>query len=138
MKFDKILDNGSLWAVRYEGDDDNALRKVFAQWNDPEWLWDFFTENMADLESYFKITDLNQAIYDTIDDSGELECLILDISPDADLDLLFRPLENSRTAEMYKYAYHSDADRIDTASFRIQTIIKTVSHLFAFVSVFVF
>ena len=84
----------------YEGDDDNALRKVFAQWNDPEWLWDFFTENMADLESYFKITDLNQAIYDTIDDSGELECLILDISPDADLDLLFRPLENSRTAEM--------------------------------------
>lgn len=100
MKFDKILDNGTLWAVRYEGDDDNALRKVFAQWNDPEWLWDFFTENMADLESYFKITDLNQAIYDTIDDSGELECLILDISPDADLDLLFRPLENSRTAEM--------------------------------------
>ena len=55
---------------------------------------------MSDLESYFKITDLNQAIYDTIDDSGELECLILDISPDADLDLLFRPLENSRTAEM--------------------------------------
>ena len=100
MKFDKILDNGTLWAVRYEVDDDNALRKVFAQWNDLEWLWNFFTENMAGLESYFKITDLNQAIYDTIDDSGELECLILDISPDADLDLLFRPLENSRTAEM--------------------------------------
>ena len=100
MKFDKILDNGTLWAVRYDGDDDNALRKVFAQWNDPEWLWNFFTENMADLESYFKITDLNQAIYDTLDDSDALECLILDISPDADLDKLFRPLENSRAAEM--------------------------------------
>lgn len=100
MTFDKILNNGTLWAVRYEGDDDNALRKVFNQWNDPEWLWDFFTENMADLEAYFKITDLNQAIYDTMDDSGELECLILDISPDADLDALFRPLENYRTTEM--------------------------------------
>lgn len=52
------------------------------------------------LESYFKITDVNQAIYDTIEDSEELECLILDISPDANLDLLFRPLENNRTAEM--------------------------------------
>ena len=29
-----------------------------------------------------------------------MECLILDISPDANLDLLFRPLENNRTAEM--------------------------------------
>ena len=100
MTFDKILENGTLWAVRYDGDDDNALHKVFNQWNDPEWLWNFFTENINDLEAYFKMTDLNQAIYDTMDDSGELECLILDISPDADLDLMFRPLENSRAAEM--------------------------------------
>ena len=100
MTFGKILENNTLWAVRYDGEADNSLRMVFSQWNDPEWLWDFFTENMADLESYFKITDVDQAIYDTMDDSDELECLILDISPDADLDKLFRPLENSRTAEM--------------------------------------
>lgn len=100
MTFDKILENNSLWAVRYDGESDNSLRMVFNQWNDPEWLWNFFTENMADLESYFKITDVDQAIYDTMDDSDELECLILDISPDANLDKFFRPLENSRTAEM--------------------------------------
>lgn len=100
MTFDKILENNTLWAVRYDGEADNSLRMVFNQWNDPEWLWDFFTENMADLESYFKITDVDQAIYDTMDDSDELECLILDISPDANLDKLFRPLENSRTAEL--------------------------------------
>ena len=29
-----------------------------------------------------------------------LQCLILDISPDADLDRIFRPLSNSRTSEM--------------------------------------
>lgn len=100
MKFDKILDNNTLWAVRYDGADDNALQQLFSQWNDPEWLVDFFLENMSDLESYFKITDINQAIYDTIDDSLRIQCLILDISPDADLDRIFRPLNNSRTSEM--------------------------------------
>lgn len=96
MTFDKILDDGRLWAVRYDGDNDNALQNVFNQWNDPEWLWGFFTENLSDLESYFKITDVDQAIFDTMEDSSELECLILDISPDANLDKMFRPLENNR------------------------------------------
>ena len=52
------------------------------------------------MTSYFTITDVNQAIYDTIDDSERLQCLIMDISPEADLDKLFRPLDNSRTSEM--------------------------------------
>lgn len=100
MKFDKILKNNKLWAVRYDGDDDNILQKIFEQWSNPIWLVDFFTENMTDLESYFKITDLNKAIFDTIDDSNKLQCLILDITPDADLDRIFRPLENNRTNEI--------------------------------------
>lgn len=100
MKFDKILKNNKLWAVRYDGDDDNILQKIFEQWSNPIWLVDFFTENMSDLESYFKITDLNKAIFDTIDDSNKLQCLILDITPDADLDRIFRPLENNRTNEI--------------------------------------
>jgi len=100
MKFDRILENDKLWAVRYDGDDDNILQKIFEQWNNPIWLVDFFTDNISDLESYFKITDLNRAIFDTIDDSNELQCLILDITPDADLDKIFRPLENNRTNEI--------------------------------------
>lgn len=100
MTFDKILDNSTLWAVRYDGEEDNALQRLFEQWSDPEWLVEFFLENISDLTSYFKITDINQAIYDTIDDNYRLQCLILDISPDADLDKLFRPLENSRTSEI--------------------------------------
>ncbi len=100
MTFDKILENNTLWAVRYDGDSDNSFSMIFNQWNDINWLWEFFTNNNKDLESYFKITDLNQAIYDTITDSDELECLILDISPDANLDRHFRPLENNRTIDM--------------------------------------
>ena len=100
MTFDKILEDGRLWAVRYDGDQDNVLQIVFNQWNDPEWLWSFFTDNLSDLESYFKIIDLDRAIFDTMEDSGKLECLILDISPNANLDLLFRPLDNNRAVEM--------------------------------------
>lgn len=100
MTYDKILDDGRLWSVQYEGDDFNALQMLFDQWEDPMWLRDFFLKNIDDLASYFKITDVNQAIFDTLEDREKLQCLILDISPDADLDKLFRPLDNNRTQEM--------------------------------------
>lgn len=99
MTFDKILENGKLWAVRYAGAKDNILQTIFEQWSNPEWLVDFFTENLQDLESYFKITDINQAIYDTIDDNMNIQCLILDLSPDANLDKIFRPLYNESSLE---------------------------------------
>ncbi|MBO5361353.1 MAG: hypothetical protein J6A35_00175 [Paludibacteraceae bacterium] len=99
MTFDLITEDGRLWAVRYDGAEDNALDAVFNQWNDVLWLREFFKANIDDLVSYFKITDVDDAVYDTIEDSDKLECLILDISPDADLDKLFRPLENSRIDE---------------------------------------
>lgn len=100
MKFDKILDNNTLWAVRYDGANDNVLHEVFSQWNDPEWLVNFFLNNISDLKDYFKITDINKAIYDTIDDADKLQCLILDLSPEADLDTIFRPLHNSMSSEV--------------------------------------
>ena len=100
MTFDTITDNGNLWAVRYDNCLDNVLDTILDQWNDVVWLRSFFKRNIDDLASYFKITDVNQAIYDTIEDSERLQCLIMDISPDADLDKIFRPLENYRTSEM--------------------------------------
>ena len=100
MKFELITENERLWAVRYDDCLDNVLDSILGQWNDVVWLRSFFKENIDDLASYFKITDVNQAIYDTIEDSERLQCLIMDISPDADLDKIFRPLENNRTSEM--------------------------------------
>ncbi len=100
MTFDDITEDGRLWAVRYEGAEDNALATILDQWNDMVWLRSFFKENIADLASYFKITDVNEAIYDTLDDAERLQCLIMDISPDADLDRIFRHLEPSRISEM--------------------------------------
>ena len=100
MTFDDITENGKLWAVRYEGKNDNALYTLFDQCNDVMWLRSFFKKNWQDLESYFKITDINQAIEDTIEDSDRLQGIIMDISPEANLDEIFHPLENFRTSEM--------------------------------------
>ena len=38
MTFDKIIEGGRLWAVRFDNDKDNALQKVMSQWSDAEWL----------------------------------------------------------------------------------------------------
>lgn len=100
MTFDKVLDDGRLWAVRFNKDNENALQKVLSQWQDAEWLADFFMQNMDDLISYFKITNIEDAIYQTMEDRDEMACIIMDISPDANLDHFFRPLDNNRISEM--------------------------------------
>ena len=100
MTFDKILENGRLWAVRYDKDHVNALERVLSQWSDAEWLTDFFMQNIDDLISYFKITNIEDAIYQTMEDRDDMACVIMDISPDANLDRFFRPLDNNRTSEM--------------------------------------
>ncbi len=100
MRFERILENGKLWAVVYDGDNVNALEKVFTQWNDYEWLREFFTLHLDDLASFFHITNIDRAIFDTVDEANDLECLIMDIEPDANLDKLFRPLENTRISEV--------------------------------------
>lgn len=100
MQFDDITNDGRLWSVRYEGETENALYQSFALWNDVEWLRNFFCENKEDLASFFKVTNVDEAIFDTIEDSDKLQCLILDLSPDADLEKLFRPLDNRQTAAL--------------------------------------
>ena len=99
MTFDDITEDGRLWAVRYDGEDDNVLFSLFDQWNDVVWLRSFFKANSSDLEKYFKITNINDAIELTLEDSEQLEAIMMDISPEANLDLIFRPLENSRIAD---------------------------------------
>lgn len=100
MVFVDISGNETLWAVRFEGEEENEFVKVFYQWNDAMWLRQFFKENIDDLSAYFKITDINQAVRDTVEDSEILRCLILDISPNADLSKFFRPLDNNQASDL--------------------------------------
>ena len=99
MTFDDVSGDGSLWAVRYDGADKNILEITFDRWNDLDWLRDFFKANLNDLSSYFRITSLSQAIYDTIVDAHELECVILEAIASDELDALFKPLENIRSSD---------------------------------------
>ena len=100
MNFDDITQDGRLWSVRYDGESENALFNCFDKWNNVEWLRDFFIQNQDDLDSYFNVTDVNEAISNTIEDADKLQCLILDLSPDADLEKIFRPLDNRQTAAL--------------------------------------
>lgn len=99
MTFDLIIPD-SLWAVRYNGEEENAFYQVFDRWSDPIWLREFFFQNEKDLNEHFKITSIDKAIYETIDEADDLQCLILDLAVDSSLEQVFRPLEPSRTTEV--------------------------------------
>ena len=49
MTFYDITGDGRLWAVRYDGEDDNELDNMFGKWNNLLWLRDFFRANKTDL-----------------------------------------------------------------------------------------
>ena len=62
MTFDLIIPD-SLWAVRYDGDEENAFYQAFEQWSDPIWLRDFFFQNKNDLNEHFKITNIDWDVH---------------------------------------------------------------------------
>ena len=93
MKFERII-NGKdhLWAVRDMDKPNNELAALFQKWNDAEYLWEFFLENLDDLKEFFHIERISEAVEDTIEDAEELERLILEIPYTENLDELFHPL----------------------------------------------
>ena len=89
-----------LWAVVYDGKWQNALTELFSQWMNLDYLYAFFEKHWSDLNAYFRITSIEQAVFETGMDAMSLKAVILDIRPDANLDQIFRPLENGRIHEM--------------------------------------
>lgn len=61
---------------------------------------DFFFQYKNDLNEHFKITNIDKAIYETIDNADKLQCLILDLALESNLEQVFRPLEPSRTGDI--------------------------------------
>lgn len=57
MTFDKVLEDSRLWAVRYDEENSNCLELLFSSWYDIKWLHTFFTENIADLSSFFEMRE---------------------------------------------------------------------------------
>ena len=95
MEFAKLLEDGRLWAVQYDEESINCFEKLFSQWYDMSWLLSFFKANLSDLRSFFRVTNVYQALMETIDEAKRLECLMLDLTPDPNLDLLSKHLDTN-------------------------------------------
>lgn len=96
MKFVRIIEGcDHLWAVetRENGQIVDELTLLFRNWNDGEYLLDFFMDNFNDLKNYFHIERLDEAINDTFEDSEALQELVLDFPYTEHLDELFKPLD---------------------------------------------
>lgn len=101
MEFVRLIKGyDHLWAVKEPDKELDELALLFEQWNDADYLFRFFKENIDDLKSYFKIERISQAIQDTFKDSDVLEELILTFPYTEELDTLFRPLDVSDTRSM--------------------------------------
>ena len=70
MTFERIVDDGRLWAVRYDGKEINCFEELFGYWYDMQWLRDFFQNNISDLESFFHISNVYDAVLGTIDEAS--------------------------------------------------------------------
>lgn len=63
MEFVRLIKGyDHLWAVKEPDKELDELTLLFEQWNDADYLFRFFKENIDDLKSYFKIERISQAI----------------------------------------------------------------------------
>ena len=97
MKFEELVKN-KLWAVRYDQSDCHELEILFDHWNDVVWLRDFFVSNQADLKVFYNVS-LEDAIWDTIEDSERIEKTLMQLAEGDNLDTMFRPLDNNEITE---------------------------------------
>lgn len=81
-----------LWAVKYPEKEADELTLLFRNWSNFNYLLDFFLSNMEDLNHFFHIQKIEDAINDTVTDSVELQKFILDFPYTENLDGLFHPL----------------------------------------------
>ena len=93
MKFVRTIPGyNHLWAVRNEDNETDELSLLFRQWSNFNYLLDFFFANLDDLQGFFHIEKVSDAIKDTMEDAQELERWILDFPYTEQLDGLFHPL----------------------------------------------
>lgn len=98
MEFVRILKGyDHLWAVKLPEKEDDELTDLFNQWNNAEYLFDFFMNNLDDLKAFFHIERISQAVQDTFEDADELEELIMEFPYTENLDSLFKPLDITDT-----------------------------------------
>ena len=98
MKFVRVIEGYEhLWAVKEPDKEYDELTSLFENWNNADYLLDFFKDNIEDLRNNFHIEKISEAIQDTFEDADELEELILEFPYTENLDGLFVPLDITDT-----------------------------------------
>ena len=115
MKFVRaIAGYNHLWAVRDEAKEADELTILFRKWSNANYLLDFFLAHIDDLQGFFHVEKISDAIKDTMEDARALERLILDFPYTEQLDELFHPLSltDNRIHELTREkARHWDRER---------------------------
>ncbi|CAN5117090.1 hypothetical protein BH09BAC3_BH09BAC3_38310 [soil metagenome] len=92
-----------LTAFRYGTDQPNEFVRLFRQWQDPEFLYAFFTENIEDLQSgFFGTISLKTAVRRTRDEARRLENALHQLASGSNnnLDTVFAPLQSNEPIEL--------------------------------------
>lgn len=88
MKIVRIFAN-KLFAFQYENENKNELARLFEQWNDAHWLYEYLKKNGF---SNFDIYDFSEEIFENLN-----EMLKNIEDKNVQLNSMFRPLNDSHT-----------------------------------------
>lgn len=103
-----------LTAFRYDTDQPDEFSRLFALWQDPEYLYGFFTEHMDDLQSgFFGAISLQTAIRRTRDEARRLEQALQQLAAASHdhLDSVFAPLQPKEPIELTRSKATGDNQR---------------------------
>jgi hypothetical protein len=99
------VEEDSLYAVLYEGEELDEFNRMMDMWSDPEYLEEFFEENRADLENgFFGNITIEKAIAQVRMESKRLKNLLIEIAQQGKSDrtntltTLFKPLWKNPTS----------------------------------------
>lgn len=91
-----------LTAFRYGTNNPDEFTRLFRQWQDPQFLYEFFAEHIEDLQGgFFGTIPLPSAVKQTRDEARRLEVKLLQLASDTtnSLDSIFEPLKIEEPVE---------------------------------------
>ncbi|WP_316834750.1 hypothetical protein [Pedobacter nutrimenti] len=94
MRIEKI--NSDIYAAKYPGQKQNEFGRLIKCWKDPEYLEQFFEDNIEDFNSgFYNDISIEDAIFETIEEASAFEQKVLQLAKGKDikgLESLFKPL----------------------------------------------
>ncbi len=95
----------TLWAARFEKNEENEYDRIFDCWNDSEYLEEFFTAHEQDLVKYFYgYCSVSQAVSITLSEADAFERQLMRVAQQQDLGKrlgdIFKPLDKAITIKI--------------------------------------